>query len=437
MISQKIKFDNTIYTTINIDTNKCLYFVSHNYYPICCRNSIELDRQEFWDTLYIHLIIITVFSTWFKLFQNPVLLTWHDFKALFQAGGWFPLVKYALFDIALLTSDVFLDFSTFFDFLAEGNEKWAYSNLSFMFIPFVLRIVTSSIDEFRKQETKVLKLINILYKSCQSLPLLQTVFAIKRFIKLKEQFVFTTNPKELLKTFQDSTRYKTYEGLGEAAPSQILNLTIFFLRGSITETQILSLCTSYLSLSLTSVSVFYLFRTKQEVEANPPLPLMLITLFPMLLNTAASMILWSILSAYANVFIIPCLLVIFLATYGSLKIASYFDKTEAESIYSLIEISLINTWQPIAIGKHKHTLAISAIVSYGTRMVFIICFWLTDIRNNLSSMVNHQWYPPLLTCITRESFGSVSIPEKYNSTCYNISSCFCGIACDKTKEQIR
>ena len=306
-----------------------------------------------------------------------------------------------------------------------------------MFIPFALRIVTSSIDEFRKQETKVLKLINILYKSCQSLPLLQTVFAIKRFIKLKEQFVFTTNPKELLKTFQDSTRYKTYEGLGEAAPSQILNLTIFFLRGSITETQILSLCTSYLSLSLTSVSVFYLFRTKQEVEANPPLPLMLITLFPMLLNTAASMILWSILSAYANVFIIPCLLVIFLATYGSLKIASYFDKTEAETIYSLIEISLINTWQPIAIGKRKHTLAISAIVSYGTRMVIIICFWLTDIRNNLSSMVNHQWYPPLLTCITRESFGSLAIPEKYNSTCSNISSCFCGIACEKIKEQIR
>ena len=123
---------------------------------------------------------------------------------------------------------------------------------------------------------------------------------------------------------------------------------------------------------------------------------------PMLLNTAASMILWSILSAYANVFIIPCLLVVFLATYGSLKLASCFDKTEAESIYSLIEISLINTWQPIAIDKHKNTLAISAIVSYGIRMVFIIFFWLTDIRNNLSSMVNHQW--PMASLDVSEAF---------------------------------
>ena len=351
----------------------------------------------------------------------------------------FTLSKISLFEVILVTSDVFLDFQTFRQFLEEGNEKWAYTNLSFMFIPFVIRIITSSIEEFKKPTKKPWL---ILYKSCQSLPFVQTGFAIHRLHRLKEQLVLTTNPKELLKIYQNSARSKIYESYGEAAPSQVLNLTIFFLRGSITETQIFSLCTSYLSLSLTGVTVFYLFRNKQEVEANPPLPLLVITLIPMLLNTAASTILWSILSAYTNVFIIPCLVMVFLITYGSLIIANYFDKTnKADSIYSIFEISLVNTWQPTAIGKYRHTLVVSAIASYGTRLLFIICLWLTDTQDNLSAMVssiiNHQWNPPLLTCITRESFGSLAIPEKYNSTCSNISSCFCGIACEKIKEQIR
>ena len=365
------------------------------------------------------------------------MLSWYDIHPLWKGGGLIEIAKHLLLEVILTTVDVILDLMTFLEFLEKGNVKWAYTNLSFIFLPFVLRVTTCTFEQLKNTYPLTYKVKTVLCTSIQYLPVIQTFFSIKRFFLLKDQTVHTSDPTKLIEAYKESTRLKVYEAFSEAAPSQILNLCIFLVTGSVTYTQIFSMSTSFLSLSLTGSAVFYLYRGKLEEDAHPSVELLSLSIIPMLLNTAASMIFWGVLAAHANILILPCTCLVFLVTYITLKIDDYFFDSKIDSNYRTIEIALINTWQPVAVGRQKSTLILSAIASYGSRLILILLLWIFGAyrANNLLKL-NLVWSPPLLTCLSNESYSILQF--KLTSPCYSLQDCFCGTSCGiETKEKIR
>ena len=363
----------------------------------------------------------------FKWIQNPLFVSWlYDIVPLWRGGGLLKLLKYLLFDVVLLTADVVTDILTFIEFLQNGNTKWAYTNLSFIFLPFVIRLVTATYDQFKgNQEIRIEKLKEVVLASIKALPIIQTIFSIRRFFVLKDQLLHTSDPSQLNQTYRESAHLKVFEAFAEAGPSQILNVYIFFVTGSLTWTQGLSLFTGFLSLSMSSLTVYYLIRSKKEEDPNPSIPLLLMPMLPMLVNTVASTLLWAILASFGSILIVPSIFMVFVATYTSLLFKNRFiaEPEDTGSNYSRHEVALLNTFQPVAVGNHGYTLAISAVASYGARLVLILLLWISQAYRLFT---NTEFSPtaPLLTCVPEDYFRANQAKANLSNTCTTLGNCF-------------
>ena len=328
-----------------------------------------------------------------------------------------------------------------------------------MLLPFLLQLVTSicgkskmenedttreSATFFKKLASAFLtffkKLPSAFLTSIHCLPVLQTFFNIRRFFILKDQLVHTSDPAKMIKTQKEGLKLGIFEAVAEAGPTQVLNLCIFFMTGSLTTTQTVSLVSSFISLSTAGVAVFYLYRSHKEEDANPHIILIVLTFLPMLFNTVASTLLWAIIAAFGNVLIVPCFLLVIMVTYTTLAIMDYFSDSDGkESNYSLLEIALLNAYQPVAIGGHKFMLVISAVATYGTRLILIIILWTCQAYRwrYAFDFLKLKWTPSLLTCV--EPNSTAYLEANKTNTCNTTSSCFCWTSCETSKieEQIR
>ena len=363
----------------------------------------------------------------FKWIQNPLFVSWlYDIVPLWRGGGLLKLLKYLLFDVFLLTADVVTDILTFIEFFQNGNTKWAYTNLSFIFLPFVIRLVTAIYDQFKgNQEIRIEKLKEVVLASIKALPIIQTIFSIRRFFVLKDQLLHTSDPSQLNQTYRESAHLKVFEAFAEAGPSQILNIYIFFVTGSLTWTQGLSLFTGFLSLSMSSLTVYYLIRSKKEEDPNPSIPLLLMPMLPMLVNTVASTLLWAILASFGSILIVPSIFLVFVATYTSLVFKNRFIAVPEDtgSNYSRHEVALLNTFQPVAVGNHGYTLAISAVASYGARLVLIFLLWISQAYR-LFTNTEFSSTAPLLTCVPEDYFRTNQAKANLSNSCTTLGNCF-------------
>ena len=332
----------------------------------------------------------------------------YDVKELKKSGELNKLVKFLLFDIFFITLDVMLDIRTSFQFFEDGEPHWGTLNVCIVFLPFVWRFMTCILEDLSCQG-----ILHAFWRAFLCLPIIQTFRAIWRLHQMRQQAVFLSSPENLYQVKMENAEAAFFEGIIEAAPSQILNLHIFILTGSISESQVFSICTSMISLTLNAERVYFLY-IEDEGDFDPSLKLQLLVFPFMLLNTISSTILWSLLSANYNVWILLCIPVVEILGY----------KLQLNEMVKVWILGL-TTWIPSALGTGRKMFRSLAASSYLSKIVLITVIWFLKWMD--SPFLPH---PPLTSCAeTREN---VSI-----AYCYNITDCFCGFDCEDKKQKIR
>ena len=359
--------------------------------------------------------------------MDPFVNLWFDLGELKTKGGWPELLVFLITDIILLTLDVGLDVSTSYEFYMNGEVNWAAVNFGLIFLPCVVRFATSTIEEL-KSERKGLDTIKQAWgRAVLCLPFFQTYRTIKRFIEMREQKVFQTSTKNMNSIREENANASICEGYLEAAPCQIFNIYVYLVTGTITQTQVGSICTSILTLSLTAEKVYFLYRAKNEKDVDPNWRLKLYLLLPMMLNISSNTILWSLLAANCKIGIVGCIFFVFTVNWGVIKCCHVEDTKQMYSTPSVVAV--LSTWSPSCIGTGREMFRSLFISSYLSKLVIMAAFYLLKTFE-VSFLPN----PPLTSCISTSvnNSGSNSL-----TMCYNISDCFCGFDCENKKQKIR
>ena len=351
--------------------------------------------------------------------MEPFTNLCYDVKELNKNGEFWKLVKFLLFDICFITLDVILDIRTSVQFFEDGDPHWGTLNVCFLILPVVCRFITCFIEDLSWKGT-----LNAFWKAFLCLPIIQTFRGIWRLHQMRQQAVFLTSTENLYKVKKENAEAAIFEGFLEAAPSQVLNLHILLLTGSISETQVASVCTSMISLTLTAERVYFLYRSKDEEDVDPSLKLQLLVLPFMLLNTISNTILWSVLSANSNAGVIYCIIFVLTINWAVLKSCNSFISVEQITSPPLA-LSILTTWIPSPLGSGRKMFRSLSISSYFSKFALITVIWW--LRWLDASFLPH---PPLTTCA--EAKENVSI-----AYCYNITDCFCGFHCEDKKQKIR
>ena len=357
--------------------------------------------------------------------MDPFVNLWLDFGELKTKGGWFQLLVFLITDIILLTLDVGLDVSTSYEFYMNGEVNWAVVNFGLIFLPFVVRLATSTIEEL-KSERKGLDMIKQAWgKAVLCLPFFQTFCTIKRFSEMLEQKVFQTSTKNMNSIREENAIASIYVGFLEAASCQIFNIYVYLVTGSITQTQVGSICTSILTSSLTAEKFYFLYRAKNEIDVDPNRRLKLSLLIPMMLDISWNTLLWSFLAANFKIGIVGCIFIVFIVNWGVIN-CCYVEDTK----YSTPSVvAVLSTWSPSCIGSGGEMFVALSQSSYLSKFL-IMCAFCFLKTFEVSFLPN----PPLTSCI------STSVNNSGNNSltlCYSYSDCFCGFDCENRHQKIR
>jgi hypothetical protein len=370
---------------------------------------------------------------------------------------------FLVFNILVLTSDVALDVFTCQEFFENGNTAWACINLFMIFNPFLLRSVFSFITEMKNDESKsLIKTIKeVFLKSSACLPLVQSFKNIQSWRRMKHQKIYLTNASQIFSLQGESIVNSMFETFAEGAPCQILNLYIFMLIGYMSRTQIISICLSVVSLSLTGVKLFFLYRAEDEVEVDPGWRLILLTIFPMMINTIASIILWTFIASHTGGYIALAILFVFLVNWISIQcVTCYTQNTQNTEnaqktqdterpeqplddqvfnfTFSDVETAMISTLLPCVVGAKKGVFMAQILATNLSKLGVLSCIWFLQWYTPEEYKYN-PWFlnTPLVTCVTEGAFTTEPFCSDLENTtfqngacyCSSLQSCFCGFGC--------
>ena len=359
------------------------------------------------------------------------------------------------FNIILLTLDVLFDILTCHQFIMDGYIHWGMINLCMIFCPFVLRLIFGFVNELKyvdssKYPTLYRKSIfvscysieKICLTSLECLPLFQTIHNVRKWQKMKYQALFLSDNKILFELQTTTIMNAMIETFAEGAPCQIINLYIFMMTGYMTVTQIISVCLGIFSLSTTGVKIFLLYRAEDEIEVDPGMRLTFLILPCMIINTAASILLWTYLAAYTKGYIVIVILVVFLMNWISITCAKktkhqpqlndqLSDKKVYNFSFSDVETAMISTLLPCVVGTNR-SVFMSQLLATNISKLCILCFiWFRWDALSLNT--------PLVTCVNMNASElycaepNVTNSKDEYQCCTSIQSCFCGYNCDASQ----
>ena len=147
--------------------------------------------------------IFTVYSTickfrniffrdsWMDSFQHRMKNFFMGFnlQEWWNKGALASILLFLVFNIILLSTDVFLDIITCVQFFISGDILWALINLYMIFNPFILRFLSNFVAELKAEKTwwsnlKILfswdKIKHLIVKSSPCLPIVQTIENLTR-----------------------------------------------------------------------------------------------------------------------------------------------------------------------------------------------------------------------------------------------------------------
>ena len=363
---------------------------------------------------------------------------------------------FLFFNIILLTLDVLFDILTCHQFIMDGYIHWGMINLCMIFCPFVLRLIFGFVNELKyvdssKYPTLCLKSTGIMFSfnrikkiflsAFECFPLYQTFHNVQKWQKMKYQALFSNNNKILFGIQTTTIMNAMIETFAEGAPCQIINLYIFMMTGYMTRIQIWSVCLGIFSLSWTGV-IFLLYRAEDEIEVDPGMRLTFLILPCMIINTAASILLWTYLAAYTKGYIVIVILVVFLMNWIFITCAKKTkhqpqlnDQLSDEKVYNFsfsdVETAMISTLLPCVVGTNR-SVFMSQLLATNISKICILCFiWFRWDALSLNT--------PLVTCVNMNASElycaepNVTNSKDEYKCCTSIQSCFCGYNCDESQ----
>ena len=185
--------------------------------------------------------------------------------------------------------DVISDVFTFVELLDSSNPKWAFTSLFCIFLPFTV------------------KMLMFVKEVCQGKASLENLAGLFLHFPLVSPLIFATLGLHLLildaTEAENSATIETiqkvaalgslYESFFEAGPQLLVQLNIVSCTGRVSHTQLFSMSSSIVTLSLTSARAYYIQR--DIVHADPaPNPHMLLRALPWnFLQVVSSAIQWA------------------------------------------------------------------------------------------------------------------------------------------------
>ena len=210
------------------------------------------------------------------------------------------LTLFALFSVFLTTVDLGSDTYQSYDYIINGNIFWGQTTITIVFVPFFTVLISESLRHFLKKEgDKNITWISKLKTIFKHFPFVQPLIhflclkdmkmakdQMEKSLKFYESFnpdMITDKNKEFiqkdveraandyvkakdncLRIMTDFQKMKLYEAFGESAPQAALQISIVLQVGILSTTQIITICTSFLSLTLGASEILLMMSTKDN-----------------------------------------------------------------------------------------------------------------------------------------------------------------------------
>ena len=223
--------------------------------------------------------------------------------------------------------------------------------------------------------------------------------------------------KMLMTDFQEM---KLYETFGESAPQAALQIGIVLQTGSLNATQIFSIFTSLLSLTLGASEIMLMMKTKNNEFKEASWKQTWILVFPAMFFVVVPRILCiSLLIAYTKEY-----LFIFLIIFILLNMAINYDHLRRDPGYVLLGI-LTNVFAPcIVIQEGSSFFKRSGAASSILHSLGLICLFLAVLGGgvNLCPDTSSNRHAPILHCFegdftTKQSMQRCQFNEVFKSNC--------------------
>ena len=262
------------------------------------------------------------------------------------------LTLFALFSVVLITGDLGSDSYQSYVYIENGDTNWGYSTITIVFVPFatvfVSEVLALLMKKYRGETVTKQDLMKSLKTICKHIPMLQPIVhliylrelkssrdEIKRsriFYKSLLQNTSESDSKleliddvngENLKDYQEDVkqaandhvkankryleimtefqRMKLFEAFGESAPQAALQLGIVLQVGTVSYTQIFTICTSLFSLTLGASEILLMLATKDKPVKETSWKVTWLLAFPAMFMVVVPRILsLSLIIAYAK-----------------------------------------------------------------------------------------------------------------------------------------
>ena len=186
-----------------------------------------------------------------------------------------PALLYIVLNCVLPAIDVLSDVFTFVVLLDSGNTLWAWSTLTCVFLPFGLKTIMFFNDLVRGRAS-IQNLAGLVLHFPLVSPL---IFGTLGLRLLMIDATKAENAATIEKIQKIAGLGSLYESYLESGPQVLVQLHIVTCTGRVGTTQLVSMCSSIVMLSLTSARAFYIQRDVVHSEPSPS-PHMLLQVIP-------------------------------------------------------------------------------------------------------------------------------------------------------------
>ena len=186
-----------------------------------------------------------------------------------------PALLYIVLNCVLPAIDVLSDVFTFVVLLDSGNTLWAWSTLTCVFLPFGLKTIMFFNDLVRGRAS-IQNLAGLVLHFPLVSPL---IFGTLGLRLLMIDATKAENAATIERIQKIAGLGSLYESYLESGPQVLVQLHIVTCTGRVGTTQLVSMCSSIVMLSLTSARSFYIQRDVVHSEPSPS-PHMLLQVIP-------------------------------------------------------------------------------------------------------------------------------------------------------------
>ena len=367
-----------------------------------------------------------------------------SFKMLPRPGRWWlkrPL--FFLINCVMNLADMVTDSLNFHFLWTNHQPHWALLTLFWMFTPFFLHLIIFVRN--RRSASFVTVLIH--------LPFVIPFRNMYLFVKLCEigypyhEFEHSKDVEEIL---SEVGLASFYESFCEAGPQSVTTCVVFLCTGRISETQIVSLFTSLISLTWGASRAFFIQRMEHDADPDPNFAMVFLRVFPfMLVSVINSLVMWvlswgflgpytfaSLFMNYSTVLVILSLrpsymltiyyvllfyvffgltlltwilynsyyMSMFLGLYVVLYIVFVLKSNinQEEKEYFSVMASLCALWVPCVIGSGKYSFKVSVILTLIMKLSELAVAYTL-------AFLGYQWrFYFLLWCLPETSFPDES-----------------------------